>query len=997
METLKFLKTILPPSGIYYLVTIREYTNRAGELKTKTDHHPFEHLAAMADAIEYYDTNPKPGQLGVYHACAAYKQESIHAGEWPNGDPKLSYRVPENHGSAKALWVDLDCGEDKAAEGKGYATKNDAAKALGAFCVSAGIPAPMVVDSGGGLHCYWPFTKPVNHAAWKKLATAFKALTQKFGFLADPTRTADFASILRPAGTHNTKRGGRREVRVCNAGKFREVTPEEIVAAIARVKREQGLEVPKHIERQAVASDLDDLISKGKTDFPPYSAEEAATKCAQIAAMRDTKGDVGYDHWRGVIGFIKFSSEGEQLAFEWSSEREATGHSQCDVQSKLDSWNSKPPTCEFFQGCNPDGCEGCEWKEKLGDKLKSPARLGRTITIHTETEVQTVEERGKKVEVEIPPMPRGYRWHGNQIVRELLDKDGLPQDHAVTPTRLWSVARVRGTDGRMKVLLRMLMDDGRVKDFYVGADEIAAGGTSLLKALGAYEVYPSTQNINSANHLTAYLRDEAEALKRRAQEVNTYESFGWKDDYEAFVIGNRAYTKDGAERLVITAGSASSYEEALTKRTGSAEGWARAIDVLYNREGMEAYQYALCSGFGSPLGEFQEEEYKGIPVALTSKVPGKGKSTLCKMALYAFGNAEEMTLTGDKGATPMARDTFMGTYKNLPILIDEITYIKPEELGDFLYTASNGKAKTRLQSTGGAVSIRKPLTWNTSVYLTANTRMAALLSSVKADSMAEAVRIFEIPLDSMDTPELDLEEFKLAVGTVKRNVGLAGETYLKWLAQNQSKILEMIVEEAKALNGSVVETPQFRFFRMHVECTMVAARIMKELGLVEFDIDRMRAWAHNHVKYLCGEAFENNTMSPEDGLHAMLSQLSPDILVTYQYRNGTQRAESPTHKPRGEVIGRYMLGDDTHKDLAGRLYLSKKAVRDWCLKNRMDVHSLELVMRECNALIEIKEDRIRLTRGTDMPAVQARCYAIDTRKLPGAEVPLTLVKQEDAA
>ena len=78
----------------------------------------------------------------VYFACAEY--------ETPDS------RVAANASGAWAFWMDIDCGEDKAAAGKGYATIEDAEIALSKFCKDAGLPQPThIVHSGGGLHAYW--------------------------------------------------------------------------------------------------------------------------------------------------------------------------------------------------------------------------------------------------------------------------------------------------------------------------------------------------------------------------------------------------------------------------------------------------------------------------------------------------------------------------------------------------------------------------------------------------------------------------------------------------------------------------------------------------------------------------------------------------------------------------------------------------------------------------------------------------------------------------
>lgn len=121
------------------------------------------------------------------------------------------YNTPDSRTATNVLgaygfWVDLDVSVDKAATGKGYKTIEDAKAALINFCKDAGIPEPThIVSSGGGLHVYWASDIFIDRETWQKFAGKFKTLTKSLGFLADPTRTADIASVLRVPGTYNYK------------------------------------------------------------------------------------------------------------------------------------------------------------------------------------------------------------------------------------------------------------------------------------------------------------------------------------------------------------------------------------------------------------------------------------------------------------------------------------------------------------------------------------------------------------------------------------------------------------------------------------------------------------------------------------------------------------------------------------------------------------------------------------------------------------------------
>ncbi len=156
--------------------------------------------AALARAAELSDAGND-----TYFACGEY------------GSP--DNRKAENVSGAWAFWMDLDCGPEKAAAGKGYADTAKAEVAIREFCKVTGLPeSTCIVHSGGGLHVYWTVDKAIERETWLAHATKLKALANACGLLADPSRTADIASVLRIPGTLNHKYSPPREVRLLTAG-----------------------------------------------------------------------------------------------------------------------------------------------------------------------------------------------------------------------------------------------------------------------------------------------------------------------------------------------------------------------------------------------------------------------------------------------------------------------------------------------------------------------------------------------------------------------------------------------------------------------------------------------------------------------------------------------------------------------------------------------------------------------------------------------------------
>lgn len=186
---INFPNSIMPDTGIRYIVTPN--SNGKG----------FIHFPCITDDAMVLKANELDAQnKTVYFACASYKQKS-----YVDEQGKTRFRTADNAGWAKAYWLDIDCGETKAAEGKGYATVKEAGLALKMFCGATGLPMPTLVFSGGGLHAYWPLETTITKEQWKPIADKLKDLTHSLKLLADDSRTSDIASILRPIGTHNWK------------------------------------------------------------------------------------------------------------------------------------------------------------------------------------------------------------------------------------------------------------------------------------------------------------------------------------------------------------------------------------------------------------------------------------------------------------------------------------------------------------------------------------------------------------------------------------------------------------------------------------------------------------------------------------------------------------------------------------------------------------------------------------------------------------------------
>ncbi len=255
----------------------------------------------------------------VYFACATYAEPYITG---PDG--KRRYRVKENVFQVKVVWLDIDCGADKAAKEVGYRTKRGAVQALKDFCKAAGLPWPTwIVDSGNGLHVYWALEQATTRGPWEATTGRLKLLCQNLNFLADPSRTSDAASVLRLPGTTNRKDPANpKPVTIKHKGK--PVTLKAFDAAVraallrlgnGKPHEEQGGAegiagtAPAWVKAQGVGS-----IIEAAPQARQHTLEEAEED------LRYIDPDLPRDEWRAVLAGLKheFGEAAYELARSWS-------------------------------------------------------------------------------------------------------------------------------------------------------------------------------------------------------------------------------------------------------------------------------------------------------------------------------------------------------------------------------------------------------------------------------------------------------------------------------------------------------------------------------------------------------------------------------------------------------------------------------------------------------------------------------------------------------
>lgn len=940
MDTRDFFTKVLPDQGIYVLAVFKWGMDKYPKHSTTTDKDVLAKAALLADKQGY------PTYFAV-HSFAEKRQKKM--------------RVAGNVAWVRSQVLDIDVGR-----GKDYATRKEAIEALKSACKQLGIPAPVVVGSGGlGLHCYWVFNQDVAASVARPCAVAFSDELKRIGFRHDTTRTADLASVLRPIGTHNRKTDPPVEVQLLKDAK--------VVDWEKWSKRFNIVTAPEPVGMQ----DADDFMAN-VTKFTDYDAVAVAKRCKVVHTAWKAHGDVEEPYWFRMLGLLKHSTGGEALAHKWSSG--SPQYSKEETQEKLDNWAGGPPSCETME-CRVGACDGCPHKGKIsGPKVLGEISTPKAKPAKKQKPKQLVKFTSDDQYAFIEPddaQPQKlpffdhtkYDWDGEILwaIKEDV-KSGDTYWQEISATLYYPFLRFETEEHTRAMMVCALADASKNlwRTFEIETTKVAES-QALAYALGSHEVLymPTTKDLNRQ-----YVQDMLYGLRESGVETTTYNTFGWHDD--GFVIGKTKYTKAGPQPVYL----GSKVPNELNKdfgRKGTAIEWADIIDQVYNRPGAEPYQFAIACGFGSPLIKLTEASmYHGISVAYTGD-SGKGKSTVGKVACSMYGEPESMMIAaGPDGTTMNALIQRISTMRNLPLVLDEVTGRDHEELQALLFAMSNGKPKLRLRSDGSEINANQ--SWDTFTFVTGNiniTKMLAEADRTKAE--ATQVRCFEIPLD-----DAALECFRginakdLIEGQLLANqYGEAGRAYLEIVMQNRAKITKRLLKKRSSFVPLTSDDTKERFYYDTIAVAMEGAKIAKAMGLIKFDLDKLEAWAINHIQEMRSSRVTSHD-TPEDHLQSFLGAMFLHTITTKYYRDGRQKMHNETCiESIREPLARKATEDR-------RYLVTHKAFKDWCIKHNVDIGWFTGQLVKLGYLKNNGTDvRHRICRGTTMTGTQARCLEFD--------------------
>ena len=915
MATTELLTKVLAPEGegYYCIVGLRQDGSKP----------PVQTFHATLVEVEAQINTLLQEKCNVYFACAKYK------------DPKEG-RVQPNGDIIKAFWIDVDCGL-----GKPYADQVEGLSALNEFCAKVHLPLPTIVNSGRGVHAYWRLTSVIDRLQWKPVAERLKALCEEHEFDADPSRTADNASILRVPETFNFKEEPPLDVTILAIQP--EVEYEAIKATIGVLIAPDW--VPRQMSESALA-----LLGNKQSRFKTIMMKTMNGKgCAQLENIVVNQDTIEEPLWRAGLSVAVACIDKDEAIHQISM-----GHPEYSPETtERKAYSTKGPyTCETFQKINPAGCNECPNK----GQISSPIQLGSEIVAAEESIVVETNEAGETEIFDIPEYPFPYfrGKNGGVYVRIQDDENG---DDAINIYEhdFYIVKRLYDPARGESLLFRLHLPKDGVKEFAMAATDVMS--LELLKGrLGFHGVLGGKKQMEA---VMSYVITSAKNLQHKMELEVMRNQFGWADKDTKFIVGEQEISADKIAYSPPSTATGSLADH--LKPTGSYEEWKKTVKV-YDTPGFEPHAFGFFTAFGAPL--LKHLNFKGGIINLINNTSGTGKSTILKMCNSVWGHPEELMLQWKDTMNSIIHR--MGVMNNLPVTIDEVTKLSGDHFSDLAYSASQGRGKNRMQQHSNAERINATK-WATIVLCSSNASFYDKLATLKSTPDGEFMRLLEYKIEL--TGNLTKEEADETFNRLYDNYGHAGVEYAKYLVSDLESAIDLIMQVQQRLDKAVGLTNRERFWSAIVACNIAGALIAKDLGIIDFDIKRVFDWI---VKEL--QVMRTEVKAPSATQSSVIGEFMNSHRAAVLVINGVADKRSgmeqlPIVEPKFNDLFVRIEPDNKH------IYINAKQFRKYCSENQITLKDVLGSLQADKAYLgQVKK---RLGKGTKIASSSIDAYLFD--------------------
>lgn len=871
-------------------------------------------------------------------------------------------RTKDNVLNIKAFWIDLDCGEAKAVVNEktgrpdGYIDQTTGLEALENFRVHIGLPKPILVNSGRGIHAYWPLQEAVTRKEWEPVAARLNELCVLHNLYVDAS-VFEAARVLRVPGTFNFKDTPPNPVEVISDG---DDTSYDVFKNLLGVK-DSAFNVKPTQELSELAKALAaNTISKFSKIMMRSAKGEG---CQQLLHCYQNQDTIPEPLWFSALSVAHRCADRATAIHKISDQH--PDYDPADTETKA-SHTEFAHTCATFEKHHPGGCQGCPWK----GRIKSPITLGREIVKAEDTEI--TDAKGITEEYAIPAYPSPYFRGKNGGIYMMDDEDDDPV--CIYEHDLYVVKRMKDPDDSVGVLilLRLHLPLDGVREFTVPLSTIAVK-EKLREVLAINGVAGMPYQMKElANFVMKFVKETQFTWKEEAMRTQ----FGWADRDSKFIIGNREISKDGIFHSPPST-QTRYFAESMTPR-GTLEKWKEVFN-LYGKPGLEPNAFAALSAFGAPLLKFTG--HKGAIINLIHSTSGTGKSTSLYMCNSVYGHPDNLAA--------IAKDTFaakmiqLGVMNNIPFTIDEITNMTPIDFSNLAYSMSQGRGANRAKAATNELRVNTT-TWQTISVATSNASFYEKLGIQKSSPDGEMMRLLEYRIEPSNIIPAQVAKQMFDI-QLKENYGHAGDIYIAHILGNLEECISGMRAVQEKLDKELNLTNRERFWSAVVACNIAGGLIAKSLNLLDWDMRTIYQWACGMINSLREDVKPPATDSASIVGDFINRHMQNILVVNDEVDTRTNMHSAPTLEPRSELIIRYE--PDTKK-----MFIAAGPFRTDCVQSQIHYKDALQKLKEKGIYIGAMNKRLSKGMKITSPAVRALMFDcsgsdfIDIENLVASEI-----------
>lgn len=929
----QFYEKLLPSQGVYCVT---------GITKNGDAHNRFaENLAEVFTIIDAFVGE----ESNVFVAPSTFKSYS---------------RKSDNVAYTRSFFVDLDV---DAEDPKKYATKDEAVAALKDFVRRVGLPPPVLVDSGGGVHAYWIFQQDLTPAEWKPYAEKFKAFCRENGLKIDPVVTADIARIMRAPVTFNHKTEPPTPTGFIDDLMYQydfqafkdflgevEESQEDILAGIARGLDEDTLKIAK----------MDNFESVFQT-IAEKSLEDQG--CAQIKYILLNSQSLSEPLWHSGLSIARHCTDWE-TAIHLMSE-DYPGYSASATEKKANETIGKPHSCATFEDRNPGGCDGCPFKGKITNPLSIGRRLIEAPQAEPAVEADAVRANEDTEAVPVfpaflKPFVRGVNGGVYYLPPPKRDEEGKPTQEApvcLSLNDLYPVKRVYHKTTGETLIVRYVLPKDPLREFELPVRSVSAQD-EMLKILGNAGLLIGK---NDAPKMQEYWRKWTQYLQSIDGAENMHMQMGWTEHKDAFVIGTNEITDKGEIRKAAASPLIRNVSKLLVP-VGDYDIWKRSANFL-NTPGYEFHAFGLMCGLGSPFMTFTSTS--GVSVSFTSTGSSHGKTGAMYAGISVWGHPKELSVLEGNSTD----NAYIGRYlnlKNMAFGMDEAGAIGAENLSKLIHRISQGKAKMRMQTSTNAERDLE-LTASLIAIFTNNHSLYEKLTTLKERPDGELARLVEfvLPKPPGMTGSLGMEIFN----PLRSNYGWAGiELMQHYFKRGEGYVQDLILKWQLRFKETFGDDSMYRFYENLIAATFTGTELAIEAGIVDLDLERIFSRIVSELMVIRDGTAK---ASPAD-YRALIGEFVNEHGQNFLILNDGKIVS----EPRFKIVGRTEIEN-------GVRYISTTAFKNFILERGLSIREFKNTMKAEKVMVYDGKKRLAVgwKAGADASAVAVYGFKADIQEL----------------